>query len=727
MDGMSASAVSTVDSRGATTLRQAEPDFGLYAIVLNVIGVAALAYGLRTLEGTDIGGSVIPALGGMVSQLSITAWPAVAVALATIANLVLGAVLMRVIAGRPFTSLTSFFLAGLVGTVLVDGALLMVLGGIGLYIWPLVILAPLAGLLVAWRWGWPLLVVHRPDPSAWLSPLAFILPGIVWGAAVLLQLASPVVPFMDVLFNHVSPVEHVRVFGSFDVLTTSPSPNFGPSRPLLGYVALEAVLSVATRIPAALSISAFILPLLLLFAAAMHRLASVLFGGRAGYWTLLTLPLSFVFLRLPDARATSLVFVLAAWVLATLVAPPDLPRLRRQLLLAAGIGACLLMHAFIGALLVATVVLLAIAWPLRFARLAAPALMGGSLLALPQAAATLAMPLPSWIGIAAIIPAAAGFWIGRRWSVLIVRVTRIAVAALLIGALLVISDVVRFSVEALRDMAAQFPLLAFTSVVGFVLLRRRPGIRVLGAALAIGLLAVVGSRLLPPDSPLVQSLQGEVNPKALWYWGPLFMALVAAGAANRLTSGGRWPAIGQAIVGIFVIVAILPVRLAPAVVGLDNYEEHRMAESTSILLRHATQGYWVGYPDSRDLLNDAQEQIVARLDADREAGIVTDQTRILHLAESFRPWVGTPIAVFTGITESTASLDPERSIHTEGGRLLDLSQVPAELGAGYDYVLVEGAPLVDEYDAQVAAAGFVPILENERGILFRAASLGPAS
>ena len=37
---MSASAVSTVDSRGATTLRQAEPDFGLYAIG----GVAALRF-----------------------------------------------------------------------------------------------------------------------------------------------------------------------------------------------------------------------------------------------------------------------------------------------------------------------------------------------------------------------------------------------------------------------------------------------------------------------------------------------------------------------------------------------------------------------------------------------------------------------------------------------------------------------------------------------------------
>ena len=84
---MSASAVTTVDSRDATTLRQAQPEFGLFAILLNVIGVAALAYGLRTLEGTDIAGSVVPALGGMVSQLSITALPAVTVGLASAANL----------------------------------------------------------------------------------------------------------------------------------------------------------------------------------------------------------------------------------------------------------------------------------------------------------------------------------------------------------------------------------------------------------------------------------------------------------------------------------------------------------------------------------------------------------------------------------------------------------------------------------------------------------------
>lgn len=712
-------------TRGAAAWRQAEPDFGLFAILLNIIGVAALAYGLYTLRTTEIGGVMGPAIGGMVSQLSVTALPAVAVALASVANLGLGAIAVRLVAGRPYRSLPSLLLSGLVGAVLLDSALLMALGGIGLYAWPILVVVHLAGIAVAVRWAMP--IVEFPAASTSELPLlAFVLPVIVWGAAILLQLASPVVPFMDVLFNHVSPVEHVRVFGWFEVLTTSPSPNFGPSRTLLGYVALESVLAAVTGLPAALSIAAFIGPLAVLFATAVHRLATALFGGRAGYWALITVPLSFVFLRLPDARATTLVFILVAWVLATLVDPPDVPRGRLKLLLAAGIGASLLMHPFIGALMVLTVVLLTVAWPARHARLAVPAVVGGSLLALPQAAATLAIALPSWVGLAAILPAAAGFWLADRWATTLVRTAVIVLGVGALAALLVVSDVVRFSAEALRDMTAQFPLLAVATVAGFALLGPgHRGLRVLGATLAVGVLAVVGSRLLPPDSPLVQSLQGEVNPKALWYWGPFFMALVAAGVANRLTSLRRWSMIGQAVVGLFVIVAILPLRLAPAVIGLDNYEEHRMAESTAILLRHATQGYWLNYPDSRTLVNDAQEQILDQLRIDHAAGLIDSRTRLLHLADSFRPWVGTPVAVFTGISETTASFDPERSIHTEGGRLLDMSEVPGRLDDGYGYVLVEGDGLVDEFGAQVEAAGYVPILQNERGILYRATSLAP--
>ena len=68
----------------------------------------------------------------------------------------------------------------------------------------------------------------RVDLAAWL------LVGVVWMAPVLLQLASPFAPFVDVLPNHVAPVEHLRTFGSWETLAVSPSPIYGPSRLFLG-------------------------------------------------------------------------------------------------------------------------------------------------------------------------------------------------------------------------------------------------------------------------------------------------------------------------------------------------------------------------------------------------------------------------------------------------------------------------------------------------------------
>ena len=81
---MNASAAPAPRARGAAAWRRAEPDFGLFTVLLNIIGVAALAYGLYTLRTTEIGGVMGPAIGGMASQLSVTALPAVAVALARI-------------------------------------------------------------------------------------------------------------------------------------------------------------------------------------------------------------------------------------------------------------------------------------------------------------------------------------------------------------------------------------------------------------------------------------------------------------------------------------------------------------------------------------------------------------------------------------------------------------------------------------------------------------------
>ena len=123
-------------------------------------------------------------------------------------------------------------------------------------------------------------------------------------------------------------------------------------------------------------------------------------------------------------------------------------------------------------------------------------------------------------------------------------------------------------------------------------------------------------------------------------------------------------------------------------------------------------------------MNDSQTEFLERLVVDRATGLIGPRKHLLHAADSFRPWVGTPVAVFTGMYESTASHDPERSIHTEGGRLYGLDEFTGLLTGDYQYVLLEGEALVNEFADDVASAGFASILENERGELFRLATLG---
>jgi hypothetical protein len=438
--------------------------------------------------------------------------------------------------------------------------------------------------------------------------------------------------------------------------------------------------------------------------------------------------LTFFFLRIPDARATALVFPLAAWALTLLVVPPDGTRRQQQLLVMAALAASLYVHPFIAGLMVLTMASMVLLRPVRFARVGGPAVVGAFLLALPQAAATLGVVAPAWIGLSALPVALGGAWIVDRWIGYFVRIGRLVLVAGGLAALFIASDVVRYATEAIRDMASPFPLLTMAATTGaIVFARREAGWRIVAMGIAVGIVVMVGARLLPADTSLVQSLQAEAHPKVLAYWGPFLLAFAAAAACHRASTLRRGLGIGQAAVLVFVLLAVLPLRLAPATVGVDNYEEHRMAESVSIALHHAQQGYWMYYPDSRELVDASQVELLNRLDAERAQGLIGPTTRLLHAAEGFRPWVGTPVAVFTGIYESTASYDPERSIHTDGGRLYALDQFPQLLRDGYEYVLVEGDDLTNALGPEVEAAGYTLIFANARGDLYRLASIGAAT
>jgi hypothetical protein len=81
-----------------------------------------------------------------------------------------------------------------------------------------------------------------------------------------------------------------------------------------------------------------------------------------------------------------------------------------------------------------------------------------------------------------------------------------------------------------------------------------------------------------------------------------------------------------------------------------------------------------------------------------------------------------PIGVFTGAIETSISLQPEVSIHTDGGRLYGFERLDRELAAGYGYVVLEPSNLppdvADAARAQIPAAGYRQIWSNTQAIIY---------
>ncbi len=66
------------------------------------------------------------------------------------------------------------------------------------------------------------------------------------------------------------------------------------------------------------------------------------------------------------------------------------------------------------------------------------------------------------------------------------------------------------------------------------------------------------------------------------------------------------------------------------------------------------------------------------------------------------------------------SADATTTIFTAGGRIHPLSDLPAELGAGFAYVVLEPAGLPSDVRAAVAAAGYRSVFVNATAEVFAA-------
>jgi hypothetical protein len=711
------------------------------------------------------------ALSGVLSQLAVTGPAAMLVAAATAANILAGAVVLRLTGAPTFRSVTDLVLAGFATAVVLDAAALFLLGSLGLFGWPELILLHV---IVAVAWfvagrSRPLLAgparVHLSRPAAWW-PLVLA----IWAGPLIVQLASPTVPFLDVLPNHVAPVEHVHIFGSFATLTTSPSPIYGPSRLMLGYVALLSQLTTITNLDAVLAEAAFGLPLTLLMALAVRRLTARLFGESAGFWVLLTFPLSFMFMRIPDARDTVVVFPLAAWTLIRIAEElrrhpragpqPTRPQLARphpdrlDLGLAFAIGGAFLLHPLMGLVAFTAAAGALVLYPARLARKLIPALGAGAVLAIPQALTVAGIGAPAWVGLFFVgIGLAVGFALAPVVSWVADRVPTApqipahwrAVLATL--AILVLLQIARSHLDPPDDPASEIPndfirlldLCLLGALLSVFSLGR--GWILLGCGIAAGVGAWAVSGLVGFNGLTEQAIHYEV-PKTMQYWIPAMLAIGAAGALAGVARKRRLGLLRPLAIGAYLIVSVFPITdplaIGPLVISdrrvvaplVSNFQigEHRGAESLGLALLEAELGYWdprsssKPYPDSRLIIDAPRREVVDELRAEETAGRLGPSTKVLNIASSFQQWVAVPVAVFTGAMETSISLQPEVSIHTDGGRLLGFEDLQRELAADYGYVVLEPAGLLPDVAANIrtdfVAYGYHPIWSNSQATIY---------
>jgi hypothetical protein len=681
---------------------------------VSVLGVAAILVGIRLLDGTNLASSWEGAWNGVASQLPVTLPAALLVLLTSVIQLTAGAVLVRALRGWPYRSVIDAALGGLVGAVAIGLVALMLLGSLGWFRVPALLLVN--GVVIGLGWFVRPFFTEPPSLRIGWPTVAGALIFLAWSGSVILQLGSPVVPFIDVLPNHVAPAQHLGTFGAFDVLTTAPSPIYGPSRMFLGYTALLGSATVLSGQPAALAVAAFILPATVLVGAGMARLASGIHGVGVGWWMILAFTLTESFARMADARATVIALALTAFCLVELLEGDDRAR---PLTLAVALGVTVFFHPLVGVLTAAVVVAMVSIYLDRYARIGVPALIGGGILALPQAATMVAVDLPSALGLIVIPPAIGAVWLfdrweaGRRWFTIGLRILSV------IGLVAVLVAALPEAEPLINSFAAFFllyPVLVLTVVLGGAAAGRRTFPPVAVAGLLVGLLAVIAAAIIPWGPLGIEGVDFEVT-KTLHYWTPVFLAVMAAYALWAIwhRPGLRlWAKL--LVAGVFLVGASLPLRDEP--IPTFHLGEHRISETLSIDLRLAETGFWGGYPDSRTLINAAQQELVDRLRDEVTAGLLESTTPVLHVAFNFQQWDATPIGVFGGMLETMVSQETEISSHTAGGRLHPFGDLEPLLAEAYPYVLFESQGLPDDTRDRILAAGYEPIFANSEGELF---------
>jgi hypothetical protein len=624
---------------------------------------------------------------------------------------------------------------------------LLTLGPTGLYrptvLRALLLLVVMAALADARRRGARRSLPAPPDRPAtrgtrrrsriglWITALAI---GLSFGPMLLLQLASPVSPFMDIL-PYVASVQKIVTFHFYDPFGNDAAGLWAPSRQVAGCDALFSFVGLVAGVSGNLAVTALMVPLALAQIAVFYLLGRVIAGRLAGGMATLFLLETFIWRRTLDGRGTALAFVLVAIGLALLLA-----RRRsavRTALAGLAFGVAVAVNPLIGAcgmqVAAAAVVL---AWFDLGLPLLAPAvaLAGASVLALPQVLIGLGvrvspflLPLAVVGGAALVIVAGrlaewararrAGRVRARAWPV--ARV--IAIAAL---PLFVLFEHAVRRAEFFGDEWFGYSILLLLGGAGLLAgaydVRRHPRKFAAAAVPALAIwVALLDHGFADPRrfaGPLaIRSIASEVTTKMVYYWTPYWAAL-AAGVwfAMLARRWGRGPTLALALV-----LVIYPLRHVPEELDFDT-AQLTVAETWAFNLTNAARGYFAGYPDRRWVV-DAHWRAVGRVLLDEvAAGRIRYDTHVLTISTS----IGTiEPALATGISIDlvTPQYDPN-SIWNVGGRVRGLDALPAAFAARPPYVLLHDEPP----ERFPALAAYEPLFVSDRTLVYRLRPPGAA-
>jgi hypothetical protein len=602
---------------------------------------------------------------------------------------------------------------------------LLLLGPLGLYI-PLVLRILLVLVVVAatrrprGTVPSPSSTPSRAPAGAWLAAGAFALAA---GPLLLMQLGSPVSPFMDVL-PYVASVQKIVTFRFYDPFGNDAAGLWAPTRQVAGCDAPFSFLALLVRLPAELAITSLMVPFAALQILAIYLLGRAVAGHLAGGMAALFLLQTFLWRRTADMRGTALAFALVAIGLAFLLGGRRDAGPRRALG-GLALGLAVTVNPLIGAAGMQVASLGAVVAWLDLGRpLVAPlaALAGGSILALPQVAIGLALRVPP-----PLLPLVAGAGLGllaavarrardpgpprRAWPL----ARPLATVGLPLAALYLHA---RRESEFFSNDWLGYPLLVALAVGGLAVLAhrlwRRPG---RGAAAALPALALavavldhaVASPLRFEGTLVVRSLAAEVTTKMTGYWWPYWLAL-ATGVWFAMLAR-RW-ALGPAVALVLVLV-IYPLRHIEQPLDYDG-QQLSLAEAWGFHLATAARGYHSGRGDRRWVLDDEWRAVTDALRAEVEAGRIEYATRVLHVSHSID---AVEVALGSGVSVDliTPRYDPG-SIWTVGGRVRGLDAIAEALAARPPYVVLDQFSIA-RFPA--LAAAYEPLLVRGRLAVYR--------